>query len=300
MSVWLHILPHHGHRWSALKKSAKCSVGEHLGFFFMLQRPDLFMGWLFFYCTIWAGFHKHWWLYDGSGKDGLHWKGQAQGVRGDTSESFSLASTQFISHTLSSSWLDFTFSKMLFHAAGKMGRGTTFIFPQFPISLNYGRFIDIFSFVANKGGFIWGTSTLCLTVLNGKFICIYFVAFSQRQTVCIPHTVSPRANMRGKKEGFEGAGWMGNACQVFLCIAEMKIKTGKDWGTVRVPHVEWRLFGELLEPVQACSNTDSVFMCRGMTCAMQARLVWARAKCENGESVINKEGGKQESDMSLQ
>ena len=41
-------------------------------------------------------------------------------------------------------------------------------------------------------------------------------------------------------------------------------------------------------------------MCRGMTCVMQARLGWVRAKWEKGESVINKEDGKHESDTPFQ
>ena len=41
-------------------------------------------------------------------------------------------------------------------------------------------------------------------------------------------------------------------------------------------------------------------MCRGMTCVMQARLGWARAKWEKGESVINKEDGRHESDTPFQ
>lgn len=52
-----------------------------------------------------------------------------------------------------------------------------------------------------------------------------------------------------------------------ICRATgMKIKAGNEWGTVRVLHLGTDCLGRLLERAQTCLNTDSVFMCRGMTC----------------------------------
>lgn len=79
-----------GVSWRKVQSAQLVSI---LSSFFLCFRDQLYL-WIdfffSFFCTIWAGFHKHGWYYDGSGKGGLRWKGQDHGVRGDTSKSMCL------------------------------------------------------------------------------------------------------------------------------------------------------------------------------------------------------------------
>lgn len=92
-------------------------------------------------------------------------------------------------------------------------------------------------------------------------------------------------------------GWMHSACQVFLCIAEMNIKKkagGKRMGRSVCFSSAMKMFGELLEPVQACLNTDSVFMCTGHDMCDAGEACASKSTSVKMQSVINKEGGEQE------
>lgn len=130
-------------------------------------------------------------------------------------------------------------------------------------------------------GFIPGMFTFCLTMLNGNLIS--FCCF-QPKTDCIPHSLSLRANMRGK-QGFLRV-QMGGWClpSVPMCSAESDGDENKSWEWMGHRTCSSSGIKTVWGAVGACSGLLEhrlwVFMCGGMTCTMQARLVWARVKCE--------------------
>lgn len=189
-------------------KKPKCEVlSWWASWFLMVQKPTLFMDLLFF--ILFLASEQVSVSVDGivmaEERQGCNWKGHTQGVRGDTEKSISL---HFHSIHMPNSVFRLTGFNMCptcFLGWWEKGKRN-----QFPISLNYTRFIDILSSQTKR--FYPGNIFILLTVLNENFICIYFVAFKQRQNAFLTQCHS---ELRwGGNGGLEGAGWMGATRQV--------------------------------------------------------------------------------------
>ncbi len=197
-------------------QSAKCSVGEHLGFLCFKDQRYLWIDFLHHLSRFPQTLMVLWW----------QWRGGVLTERGTHKvwevtpwKTFLSASTQFLSHAL--------FQLTGFHQRAFLcWWNNCFFSPQFPISLNHGRFLDLVSV------FFQGRSSFCFTILNGKFICIYSVAFSQRQTAFLTQCHSELT--WGEKEVLrvqDGLVVLANYSYAFCRATGMK-KAGNEWGTV--------------------------------------------------------------------
>lgn len=167
-------------------------------------------------------------------------------MRGDTSESIS---PRFISHALSSRWQDYTFSKVLFFCCEKNIKNNPLLFSQFPISHDYGSFSESLSVVTNKVFSSWERPR-CLTTLNGKLICIYFVAFSQRLTAFPTQCHSKQAwERKGKVFGCRM-----NSRHVFPCVLQGDRDDDKSWVWMELCARPSSGIKSVWETVDACSS----------------------------------------------